>query len=49
MNWARQIHLKNPAELKIMREAGRINASVLAATRELIATRCFHSGPQRGC
>jgi len=36
MNWARQIHLKTPAELKIMREAGRINASVLAATRELL-------------
>ncbi len=36
MNWARQIHLKTPAEIKIMREAGRINASVLAATRELL-------------
>ena len=36
MNWARQIHLKTPAELKIMRQAGHINASVLAATRELL-------------
>lgn len=36
MNWARQIHLKTPAELKIMREAGRINASVLAATKVLL-------------
>lgn len=34
MSWARQIHLKTPAELQIMREAGRINASVLAAVRE---------------
>src|ERR1044071_1477518 len=34
MSWARQIHLKSPAELQIMREAGRINASVLAAVRE---------------
>jgi methionyl aminopeptidase len=36
MNWARQIHLKTPAELKIMREAGHINASVLAATKALL-------------
>ena len=36
MNWARQIHLKTPAELQKMREAGRINASILAATRELL-------------
>jgi len=34
MSWARQIHIKNPAELQIMREAGRINASVLAAVKE---------------
>src|SRR5215208_6782944 len=34
MSWARQIHLKTPAELQIMREAGRINASVLAAVKE---------------
>src|SRR5512141_3469641 len=36
MNWARQIHLKSPAEIRTMREAGRINASILAATRELL-------------
>jgi methionyl aminopeptidase len=34
MSWARQIHLKNPAELQIMREAGRINARILAAVKE---------------
>ena len=34
MSWARQIHLKTPTELQIMREAGRINARVLAAVRE---------------
>src|SRR5512134_2299551 len=34
MSWARQIHLKTSAELQIMREAGRINARVLAAVRE---------------
>ena len=36
MSWARQIHIKSPAELQIMREAGRINASVLAAVKERI-------------
>jgi len=36
MSWARQIHLKSPAELKIMREAGRINAEVLATVSELL-------------
>ena len=36
MSWARQIHIKSPAELQIMREAGRINAEVLATTRELL-------------
>ena len=36
MNWARQIHLKTPAEIEIMRAAGRINASILAATRDLL-------------
>ena len=36
MSWARQIHLKSPAELQVMREAGRINASVLAAVKECI-------------
>lgn len=34
MSWERQINVKNPAEIKIMREAGRINATVLAAVRE---------------
>lgn len=36
MSWARQIHIKSPAELQIMREAGRINARVLAAVKECI-------------
>ncbi|MDO9130421.1 MAG: type I methionyl aminopeptidase [Anaerolineales bacterium] len=36
MNWARQIHIKNPAEIALMRAAGRINAMALAAVRELI-------------
>jgi methionyl aminopeptidase len=36
MGWARQIHLKSPAELQIMREAGRINATVHATVRELL-------------
>lgn len=34
MSWERQINVKSPAEIKIMREAGRINASVLAAVKE---------------
>lgn len=38
MSWARQIHIKSPAELQIMREAGRINASVLAAVKERLKT-----------
>ncbi|MFN3491098.1 MAG: type I methionyl aminopeptidase [Anaerolineales bacterium] len=32
----RQINIKTPAELKIMREAGRINATALAKVRELL-------------
>jgi len=36
MSWARQIHLKSPAELKVMREAGRINALVLETVKELL-------------
>ncbi|MBU2611139.1 MAG: type I methionyl aminopeptidase [Chloroflexi bacterium] len=36
MDWARQIHIKNPAEIALMRAAGRINAMALAAVRELI-------------
>jgi len=34
MSWARQIHIKNPAELQVMREAGRINATVLTTVKE---------------
>jgi methionyl aminopeptidase len=36
MSWARQIHLKSPAELQTMREAGRTNASVLATVKALL-------------
>ena len=36
MDWARQINVKNPAEIALMREAGRVNALALAAVRELI-------------
>jgi len=36
MSWERQIHIKSPAEIEIMREAGRINATVLAAAKELL-------------
>ena len=36
MNWARQIHLKSPNDLQKMREAGRVNANVLATVRELL-------------
>jgi len=36
MAWDRDIHVKNPAEIKLMREAGRVNALALAAVRELI-------------
>jgi len=32
----RQIHLKNPAEMQTMREAGRINATVLATVKALL-------------
>lgn len=32
----RQVNTKTPAELKIMREAGRINATVLAKVKELL-------------
>jgi methionyl aminopeptidase len=34
MSWERQINVKTPAQIKIMREAGRINAAVLAAVKE---------------
>jgi len=36
MNWARQVHIKNSAEIAIMRDAGVINNAALAATRELL-------------
>jgi len=36
MSWARQIHIKSPAELQTMREAGRINATVHATVKELL-------------
>jgi len=36
MSWQRQINLKSPEQIKIMREAGHINASVLAKTKELL-------------
>ncbi|RME89421.1 MAG: type I methionyl aminopeptidase [Anaerolineae bacterium] len=36
MDWARQIHIKNAAEIALMREAGRVNALALAAVRELL-------------
>jgi methionyl aminopeptidase len=36
MVWARNIVLKSQREIELMREAGRINALALAATRELI-------------
>ena len=36
MSWERQIHVKSSAELEVMREAGRINATVLATVKELL-------------
>ena len=36
MSWSRQIHIKSPSELDIMREAGRINASVLSTVKALL-------------
>ncbi|MDY6873101.1 MAG: type I methionyl aminopeptidase [Chloroflexota bacterium] len=36
ISWERQINIKTPYELEIMREAGRINAEALAAAIELI-------------
>ncbi len=36
MAWDRQITIKTPAELEIMREAGRINAEALAAAKAII-------------
>ena len=36
MNWDRQIHIKSPDEIKIMRQAGRINAEILATMKNVI-------------
>ena len=36
MSCERQVNVKNPEQIKIMREAGHINASVLARVRELL-------------
>ena len=36
MSLERQVNIKTPAELRTMREAGRINATVLAKVRELL-------------
>ena len=36
MSWSRQIHLKSPAELDVMREAGRINATVHQTVKALL-------------
>ncbi len=36
MNWAQRIYIKTPAEIEIMRQAGRINAEVLATLKALL-------------
>jgi methionyl aminopeptidase len=36
MAWDRDIHIKTPAEIALMREAGRVNALALAAVRALL-------------
>jgi methionyl aminopeptidase len=36
MNYGRQIHIKSPDELKVMRQAGRINAEIMATVKNLI-------------
>jgi len=36
MSWEQNVVIKSPAELALMREAGRVNALALAAVRELI-------------
>jgi len=36
MDWDRDVIIKNSAEIALMREAGRLNAKVLAAVRELL-------------
>ena len=37
MNGGRQVHLKSKQELQAMREAGRVNAEILATVRSMIA------------
>jgi methionyl aminopeptidase len=36
MPWERQVNIKTPQEISVMREAGRINAEALAAARTII-------------
>ncbi|MEJ5241306.1 MAG: type I methionyl aminopeptidase [Anaerolineales bacterium] len=36
MNWAQRIYIKGPAEIEIMRQAGRINAEVLKTLKALL-------------
>jgi methionyl aminopeptidase len=36
MNSGRQIHIKGPDELKLMRQAGRINAEILATVKSMV-------------
>jgi methionyl aminopeptidase len=36
MDWASQIHIKTPAEIALMREAGRVNRLALEAVRALL-------------
>ena len=36
MSWARQVYIKNPAEIAIMREAGKINFQALSAAKALL-------------
>jgi methionyl aminopeptidase len=36
MDWSRKVNIKNSSEIAIMREAGRINATVHAAVRDLL-------------
>jgi Xaa-Pro aminopeptidase len=35
MAWDHDVNIKTPAEVALMREAGRVNALALAAVREL--------------
>jgi methionyl aminopeptidase len=36
MSWDRQVHIKSSDEIKIMRQAGRINAEILATMKNMI-------------